>query len=237
MTSSSKKPRKQRQSHNETSQFEWAENFVTEVTNAGPAAYNMDLAELTTASTLTTAFRTQFDLAGVVGRVAVNPAGYTQPGRAALYTAAQDCIDTLAEFAVRIQADSSISDQLKINAGIVPRNFTRAPRTLPAVAPTLQNKGSTPGVTTIRAYNDVGGVARPEEANGVMFETRWDQSYGQGGFVEGEWFALSDPVVGNIITSTNPPLSAATRLNFRARYFGSRGQVGPWSVILSIGNL
>lgn len=215
----------------------WCENFVSVVTTAGPAAYGMTIGELTTSSNLTIAFRTEFDLAGVVGRVAVNPAGYTQPGRAALYSAATACIDTLSDFAVRIQADSSISDATKINAGIAPRNFTRTPRTLPAEAPTLQSKGNTPGVTTLRAYNSVGGVARPSEANGVQFEKRYATFDSGSGWSEGEWMNVDDPVVANVVTITNPSLETAQRLDFRARYFGSRGQVGPWSVVLSIGNL
>ena len=218
-------------------QLAWAENFVSAVTTFGVGAYGMTAAELVTSAALTTSFRTEFDLAGVVGRIAVNPGAYTQPGRALLYVAAVACIDSLAELAVRIQADSSINEARKIAAGIVPRNFTRPPRTLPVIAPTLQNKGFTPGATTVRAYNDVGGVARPVEANGVQFEVRFDVADGMGGFVDGNFVNVDDPVIGNLVSITNPSLITVQRLAFRGRYYGSRGQVGPWSPILLLGNL
>jgi len=218
------------------SMLEWAENFAATI-GASPSQYNLTLAQAATISAVTVAFRTAYDLAGVVDGVAVNPAGYTQPNRAALYNASVTCIDTLSAFAVQIQADNAVSDTRKIQAGVVPRNFTRPPRVLPVVAPVLSFIPSPPGTTTVRAHNDVGGLARPPEANGVEFQQRdglFDS--GAGTFTFSSWYDPAQPIKANTTTVTNPLITLAQALEFRGRYYGSRNQVGPWSAIIQKGN-
>jgi len=216
-------------------QLAWAENFSL-VVSLAPATYNLTLPETATIQAATASFRTEFDLAGVSGRIAVNPGAYTKPGRAALYAAAGICIDTLSAFAVAIQADIAISDMDKIAAGVVPRNFMRAPRNLPAEAPVLQTVGAVPGITVVRGHNGVGTLARPAEANGIEFEFALAVLQSGGGFIVGDWTAYDGAIVANTATIINPSLETAQRIDVRARYYGSRGQRGPWSITLMVGN-
>lgn len=215
-------------------QLDWALNFRTVVTPLF-ATYGLTLGQITTISALVTAFQNAFALAGVNNRIAVNPAGYTQPGRAALYNAARNCIDTLSAHAVAIQADTTISDAAKINAGIVPRNFTRTPQTLPVEAPILEARPSVAGVTRVRAGNAMGGFARPEEANAILFEFA-EEVFNGASYDRGPWVAYSGLVTGNTATISNPSTLLAQRIACRARYGGTRGQKGPWSLELVVGN-
>ena len=214
------------------SQRGWAENFVT-VVNAAPATYGLSGAQAFNFLTLYNAFNLAFNQAGVIDRVAVDPAGYTQPNRAALYAAANAAMDTMSGAAVAIQADTTISDAAKLAAGITPRNFSRTPQTLPAEAPVLSMGPVVATDAVIRALNLVGTAQWPVGATSIQFEV-----------------GLADISTGSPVFGAYQSVAAVRSRNYyymsisgsapsfrvRARYIGRRSQFGPWTAPLTLVN-
>ena len=126
-------------------QLAWMETFIAEVA-ADPATYFVDPADVTDMQNAITAFRNAYDVAGVVGRVAVDPAGYTKPGRAALYSARDAAMLLVENWAGLIQSNAGISDMDKLDAGVQPRTTTRTPIPLPSSNPVIGLLLLNPGV-------------------------------------------------------------------------------------------
>jgi hypothetical protein len=210
------------------SQRAWAENFTT-VVSAAPATYGVTALTAGQWAALYVLFNNAWQAAGVVDRVAVDPANYTQPQRGALYTAATNCMDVLAAAAVTIQASVTISDVNKLAAGVTPRNFSRTPNTLPVESPVLSQGPINSTDMVVRTLNLVGTGAWPIGANRIAFEVAL------GTMPAG--VLTFGPFASQIVNRRRnyydfSASSTAVKLRIRARYEGRRSQFGPWSTVL-----
>lgn len=152
-----------RQTRNAT--LTWGQNFVTKL-EAAPATYMVAAVTITALRTLVDAFQIAFDVAGVVGRLSVDPSGYTKPQRAALSAAAADFLGLASQTAVQIQANSAISDMDKLDAGVVPRNFTRTPIPAPNSAPLIDISFAASGTHQLE-YADTNSPSSRTKPSGV----------------------------------------------------------------------
>lgn len=209
----------------------WMENFMS-VVLANGAAYGVSVAQTSTWAPLVSAFRAAFNKAGVENRVAVNPAQYTQPNREAMYLARSAAILPLQAAAQVIANNAGISDALKLTAGIAPRNYTRTRLVVPVSHPAISVSGYDVLQHLLSWHvSDFPGVkSLPRGARGVLL------SGSVGTTVQ------SDPemmgVVGQFARNQFrvPQYSAGDAgkiASYSARWFGSDGQVGPYSPVVS----
>lgn len=149
--------------------LEWLEAFVATLA-ANPANYMLQPAQVTALTNLVVLYRQRFDVAGVVNRLAVNPAGYTQPNRAAMYDARAAALEVAGAYATQIQNNPGISDANKLAAGVLPKNFTRTARPVPTSTPLLTIAGYQPRAHDLSwAQSDQPTITRlPIGANAVM---------------------------------------------------------------------
>lgn len=203
----------------------WLENFSA-VVGATPAVYGLDAPTASDIDTAVAAFRDSYDVAGVSGRHAVNPGGYTQPNRAAMYADRDAALSLCRPIAVQIQANPGISDVDKLSAGIVPRNFSRTQIFVPGTAPvvgflsagigthmlafadelTPSSKRKPLGAKQIQLYLGIGVASLP--LNSLNFYAAFSR---------------------NPCTVNFDPGDAGKLATYAARWVGTRGDVGPWS--------
>lgn len=207
----------------------WSLNFSTVLT-AAPATYGTDAPTAVAVAAAQLAYSDAYDLAGVVGRVAINPAGYTKPNRAALYAARAAMLAIVRPLASQIQTDLAISDEDKLLIGVQPKNFNRTPTYAPATAPVLAFLGATTGVhrltfadelTPSKKLMPIGSVGIDVYVGvGVAPVPLADCSFSQR---YSRW-----PIV-----VTFDPGDAGKTATYFARWAGRRGDVGPWSPVAS----
>jgi len=206
----------------------WCENFNT-VFDADPTVYGFTAVESNDVDTVVEAYRDAYDIAGVSGRLAVNPGGYTQPNRAALMSARAAALSVIRPLAVQIQANPGISDEDKLAAGIVPRNFSRTPVLVPETSPVLTFLQAGVG-THLLSFADQLTPSRktkPFGAIGLQLYRRVATAP-----------SSLDELTFHSMFSRNAVLSefeapdAGKICTYAARWVGTRGDVGPWSALL-----
>lgn len=207
----------------------WSLTFSAGIT-ANPVLYGTDAGTAVTLAAAQLAYSDAYDLAGVANRLAVNPAGYTKPNRAALYVARASFLALARPLASQIQQDNAISDNDKLLIGIVPKNLNRTPTYVPQTAPVVGFLSAGVGVHTLTFADSltpssklipVGAVGIDLYVGiGVAATPLADCSYFQR-------FARWPAVV------TFQPADAGKVATYYARWTGRRGDTGPWSAVLT----
>lgn len=207
----------------------WTENFAT-VFGASPTTYGFTSVEATDVTTAVENYRDAYDIAGVAGRVAVNPGGYTQPNRAALMSARAAALSVIRPLAVQIQANPGISDEDKLDAGIVPRNFSRTPVLVPETSPVLTFLQAGVG-THLLAFADQLTPSRKTKPFGAIGLQLYRKAAASvSGLDELEFHAMFSR---NAVLSEFDAADAGKICTYAARWVGTRGDVGPWSALLT----
>lgn len=207
----------------------WLENFAA-VLVGDPTVYGLDAPTVGDLETAVEDFRTSYDIAGVSGRTAVNPGGYTQPNRAAMYASRDAALSVARPIAVQIQANPGISDEDKLSAGVVPRNFSRVKIFVPGTAPVLAFLSAGIG-THLLGFADEMTPSSKRKPLGA----RQLQLYLGIGVTSLTLDALNFyaaysrfPALVNF-----DPTDAGKLATYAARWVGTRGDVGPWSASLT----
>lgn len=207
----------------------WLENF-RDVIVADPTLYGLTAPDATALDVAVDAFRVAYDIAGVNGRMAVNPGGYTQPNRATMYGARNSALSIARPFAVQIQANPGISDEDKLAAGVVPRNFNRTLTFVPQTAPILGFLSAGVGTHLLGFADELTPSSKRKPLGAVAVQL---------------WLG-----VGTLVTPLNDldfyqqysrfpaqvnfdPEDAGKLATYAARWVGRRGDVGPWSATLT----
>lgn len=207
----------------------WLQNFRDQIVDS-PITYGLTSADATDLDTAVTAFRDAWDLAGVEGRTAVNPGSYTQPNRAAMYAARNNALSIARPFAVQIQANPGISDEDKLDAGVVPRNFNRNPLFVPSTAPVISFLQAGIG-THLLAFADETTPSSKRKPFGAaalqLFVGLGSGSLPVNDLRFYQQFSRNPSVVAF------DPGDAGQTATYAARWVGRRGDTGPWSASIT----
>lgn len=206
----------------------WLENFAAVVDN-DPTVYGLDAPTSADITTAVDQFRIAYDTAGVAARIAVNPSGYTQPNRAAMYAARDAALSLVRPIAVQIQANPGISDEDKLTAGITPRNFTRTKIFVPNTAPLLGFLRAGIGTHLLNFADEMTPAAKRRPLGAIQLQLFVGVGVAQTPLDNLNFYAAfsRNPVLVNFDTA-----DAGKLATYAARWVGTRGDVGPWSAAL-----
>jgi hypothetical protein len=206
----------------------WLENFFA-VLDPAPATYGFTAPEVADLGIAVGAFRDAWDVAGVTARTAVNPAGYTKPNRAAMYAARDAALSVARPMAVQIQANPAISDEDKLAAGVVPRNFSRSPIYVPGTSPLLGLVTAGIGTHTLSFADEGTPASRRKPFGAVALQLYMGIGAAPVPLNNLEFFQQYSraPLVVNF-----DPEDSGKLATYAARWVGRRGDVGPWSATL-----
>jgi hypothetical protein len=206
----------------------WLENFAA-VIDASPTTYGLDAPTASDIDTVVLAFRTAYDIAGVAARTAVNPGGYTQPNRAAMYDARDAALAFVRPIAVQIQANPGISDEDKLTAGIVPRNFSRTKIFVPSTAPILGFLTAGIGTHMLAFADEMTPSSKRKPLGALQLQLYLGIGAAQVALNDLKFYAgySRNPALVNF-----DPADAGKLATYASRWVGTRGDVGPWSASL-----
>lgn len=204
------------------------ENF-RDVVVADPSTYDIDAVTATDVSTVVDAFRDAYDIAGVNGRIAVNPAGYTQPNRAAMYAAMAAAMSLVRPLAVQIQANPGIDDADKLTAGIVPRNFTRTPIFVPGTAPVIDFLRAGVGTHLLSFADETTPASKRKPLGAIALQLYIGVGAAQTPLADLCFYQQYSRNPAIVQFSAGEAGQLAT---YAARWVGKRGDTGPWSASL-----
>ncbi len=207
----------------------WLENFAATLV-AAPATYDIDAVTATDLDTAVVAFRNAYDLAGVAGRVAVNPGGYTQPARAAMYAARDAALAVARPLAVQIQANPGISDQDKLDAGVVPRNFNRTPIFVPNTAPILAFLQAGIGTHLLSFADELTPGSKRKPLGATQLQLWLGVGAAQTPLADLGFYSAFSRTPAVVAFD---PVDAGKLATYAARWMGRRGDVGPWSAVIT----
>jgi hypothetical protein len=192
---------------------------------ASPATYQVTAADATAVSNAVTAFATAY-------ADAVDPATRTPVTVAAKDDARTSAEQICRQYATLIKYNAGISDPDKIAIGVRPVNPDRIPITAPQTSPLLNIIGCTPGAQTVR-YSDTNtpdSGAKPFGAlNLQLFLAVGDA-------------VVADPELADFYGAfTKNPIGVGfdagddgKMATYFARWSSRRGDVGPWSLPVSM---
>lgn len=216
----------------------WMAAFAAALT-AAPATYGITSGDALAIQTDVDTAVAAFDVGGSTARLPNNPATFTRDTVAAKNSALVAALGICRQYAVSIQADNGVTDMAKIAAGILPRNFTRTPALVPASSPLIVIQKAQAGTHFFR-FSDDGSpdsAAKPAGAVGL-------QIYVAIGTVaaptpEGANFYGTFTSNGRTLTALGPIIAydsadAGKVATIFGRWVGKRGDVGPWSLPVSM---
>lgn len=208
--------------HNALNQLQ---TFST-VLSADPALYGFNAAVAADVAVLVDAFATEFALAGVDNRQAVNEGGYTKPGRAALQAARDAAVSAIRPMMFQIHANPGISDEDKLLIGVVPVNNSRTPIFVPTTAPIVSFKFASMGSHTLSFAdeNTPASARKPFGAAGMQLFVGIGPEPTPLNLLR-----FSQNVTRNPIVQGFEPEDAGLLATYAARWYGKRGDLGPWS--------
>jgi hypothetical protein len=207
----------------------WLENFAAVIV-ADPTTYGLDAPTAADVDTAVVAFRDAYDIAGVSGRTAVNPGGYTQPNRADMYASRNAALAVARPIAVQIQANPGISDMDKLTAGIVPRNFNRTKIFVPATSPLLGFLRAGVGTHLLGFADEMtpSSKRKPLGARQIQLFLGIGATITSLGSLRFYAGYSRFPMQVNF-----DPADAGKLATYAGRWVGTRGDVGPWSALLT----
>jgi hypothetical protein len=194
----------------------WMQTFAGGI-SASPATYQLAVADATTISNAL--------------MIASDPATRT-PGAIATKVDLRKTAEAICrQYAMIIKLNNGISDEAKIGIGVRPVNPNRSPVTVPESSPLLNVLGATPGSHTVR-YGDAitDKPAKPFGASQLQLfvtiaaEATTDEDTAQyyGSFTK-------NPVAVGFAPDDDGKVAT-----YFARWISRRGEVGPWSLPVSM---
>jgi hypothetical protein len=202
----------------------WALNFKTLI-SASPSTYGLMSGDATTISAQYTALAAAYALI-------TSPSTKTAATVSAFNTAKVNALAVWRPYAQTISLNAGVSPTNKTALGVNPRTSTPLPITAPTTHPVLTPVSTSTAGTIIRYRDSVASPSVKAKPYGVIAV----QVYGMPSAT-----AVTDPTtltyLGNQTKSPWTQLLGSTAAGktayFAARYITRKGQVGPWSPIVS----
>jgi hypothetical protein len=202
----------------------WMETF-SDGLNADPGKYMVSVADAAATAVAVQSF-------GDALAISSNPATRTSVTVAAKDDARTSAEQICRQFAILIKYNNGISDPDKIAIGVKPVNNSREPVECPQTSPILSIIAATPGAQTLRYADSMtpDSAAKPFGATELQL------------FVAVEEDAVADPAQAKFIGkfTKNPmsvdfaPTDNGKQATYFARWSSRRGEVGPWSLPISM---
>ncbi|CAN5540944.1 hypothetical protein BH10PLA1_BH10PLA1_02190 [soil metagenome] len=202
----------------------WMQNFASVIT-ANPAMYQLQASDAANITDVVNAFVAAYATAtGPSTRTAATVAVKDQ----ARNTAEQLC----RQYAILIKYNAGIYDDDKIAAGVRPVNTARQPINVPDSSPLLNVLGSTPGSQTVR-YAD---SSTPTTAAKPFGAASLQLFVAVGDAPVGEWTAANfyGAFTKNPVGVGFDPTDNGKTATYFARWQSRNGDVGPWSLPVSL---
>lgn len=214
-----------------TALVEWLETFAAAIT-ADPAAYGTTAVVALDLTNAVVAFRAAYDNAGVVARLPVNHATYTQPNRATMYAARDNALAIAEPLAGLIQANTGIADATKLAAGVQPPTTERFPIAAPSTQPIVSLVASIPGAANLAIADSTTPAlkARPYGTAGAELAV----AVGTAPVVDPALATFRSLATRTPFQLSLAPTDAGKVLSVFARWRDSRGRVGPWSAPVTV---
>jgi hypothetical protein len=190
--------------------------------NSSPSAYQLTSVDAASLLSAAAAFHAAL-------MIASDPATRTKGTIIAKDDARFACEQLVRQYAALIKPNAGITDQNKADIGVPPVNTNREPVNVPASSPLLNVLGATPGSQTVR-YADTNtpdSGARPFGAANLQL------------FVAIGTAPATDATFYGAFTRNPVPVAFAENddgkvATYFARWADRKGQVGPWSVPVSL---
>jgi len=208
----------------EAAALAWMQVFAAGIT-ANPGMYELAAADATAIQNAVDAFEAAYD-------VAVNPATRTK-GTINLKDETRAAAEAICrQYAKLIKYNAGISDSSKIDIGVRPVNNSREPVNVPDSSPLLNILGATPGSHTVR-YADSGtpdSAAKPFGAAQLQLFVAVDTNPIANADGAEFYGAFTKNPIGVGFSETDDGKMAT----YFARWASLRGEVGPWSLPVSM---
>lgn len=220
-------------------QVSWMTNFSAVITG-NPASYGLLASDAVAIAAVVDPAVDAFNTYGSTNRVQNSPGDRTTPGIALMISLITTAITLCRQYAVTIQANAGVSDMDKIAAGIVPRNFTHTPLLVPAGPPVLAITSAEPGVHRFR-FADTGSPDSPAKPLGAVSIQIWTTiAVAPAPTPADAKFYANFSANARGVTNLGPmvvydPADAGKVSTLFGRWQGRRGDVGNWSLPVSMG--
>jgi hypothetical protein len=208
----------------DSQRLNWLNTFSAGV-NANLATYFLSAVDGTTISGAVALFAAKY-------AVAIDPATRTKVAVQEKDEARNDATAICRQYAQQIKMNAGISDPDKIAVGIPPINETRTPRNVPDSSPLVNCLGATPGSHTLR-YADSATPDRPAKPFGAQNIQIW-VAIKETATVNEDEAQFYGAFTRNPISVGFAPEDDGKMATYFARWAGGDGQVGPWSLPVSM---
>jgi hypothetical protein len=210
--------------HRDVDALTWMQNFSSLIT-AAPARYALVAADATSIATAVQEFSTSLTVAlepSTRTKVTVNT---KNEKRAAAESVCR-------QYAGVIKRNAGVTDSDKIAIGVPPINNERTPVPAPGSSPLLNVIGNTPGVQTVRFADSTtpDSGAKPTGA----FQLQLYVAVGDAPAVAPEAATFQGAHTRNAVRVSFQSTQDGKVATYFARWCGIRGDVGPWSLPVSM---
>lgn len=202
----------------------WAQNF-SDVINAGPSAYGLSLTDAANIKSTNDNFQAAYARART-------PATRTQVSVQAKNDHRNALLATFRAYYVIIQNNPGVTDDNKIAAGIIVRSRSRSPRRVAESQPILQVIAATPMQQTLRFADATTPDKRHKPAGAVslqLYVYLGDDPPRDPTLARFAGSFTRQPVAVNY-----RPADVGAKATIWGRWQGVRGDVGPWSLGVSM---
>lgn len=202
----------------------WMESFANGI-SANPAAYELSAIDASTISTAVTEFSDALSVSSYVPTRTQDTVNIKDTKR-------NSAESLCRQYALQIKVNNGISDALKLAIGVRPVNESREPIYVPQTSPLLNIVANTPGAQTVR-YAD----SFDPEKRGKPFGAASLQLYlaiGETPIDDEAQAAFYGNFTKNPVAVAFDEADNKKVATYFARWQGKRGDVGPWSLPISM---
>lgn len=202
----------------------WFRAFADGI-QAEPATFELTPADATTLVDAVDAFQAALIVAG-------NPATRTQGTVNTKDTARNAAEAVCRQYAIQIKHNAGIDDAKKIDIGVRPLNEDREPIFCPETSPLLNVICATPGAQTVRYADSMtpDSAAKPFGAIGLQLFVAVEE----GPIADADDASFHGVYTKNPVGVLFAEADDGKMATYFARWAGRRGDVGPWSVPVSM---
>lgn len=204
--------------------LQWMRVFSQGIT-AAPARYMLTAADATAISTAVNAYAAAYAVnadPATKNKVTVIAKNNTRAAAEAL----------CRQYASLIKPNAGITDEDKIAIGVPPINKERTPVPVPQTSPMLGILDATPGAHTLR-FSDSTTPDSPAKPYGAV-QLQVFVAVGDAPVTSPETATYQGSHTRNAVRVTFPPGQDGKMATYFARWVGIRGDVGPWSLPVSM---
>lgn len=216
----------------------WMVQFAAAIT-ATPPAYGLTTIEAATIQSAVDTASAAFDLAGSTNRTPNDPTGRTSPNIGTMRTAMIAALSLCISYGNNILNNAGVANGDIIAAGMVPKATGRTPRLVPATAPLLSIISAESGIHRFRFSDSDTPDTRAKPAGAVGLQLFTKVGVAPAVTPDGADFYAAFTSNGRTLTALGPivaydPADAGKVATLFGRWVGSRGDVGPWSLPVSM---